>query len=733
MSDVPAQFLYDSTNLIVVGSLYSPISVYTDSDIRSGNVFISNSLACDELTIDTMDAQVDGSKLLATVFKPKNADRFITADLKTFYVAPLVKILANDPTKYTYGQEVFYFHNQKLIGKFYVAETKRISKYIYSVSCVSAIGLLDKETHYGDVYSGTSMEIIVADIIGQTVTYKIDESFVGIPVYGWLPIASKRSNLHQLLFAMGGSITKDETGTMVIAPMQDLEATEIFDENIYIGGSVEFKNKISRVIISEHDYNVALSVDNVIYEGEILAETIVTPKGKVVSGALLTFNAPTKVSYAEGDFEILEHTANYVVLSSGRHGKLYGKEYAHTTRQIIKDLIPGNQTRTNLTIRDSDAVVDNATLVSALNSENVANRVMAYYSSAENVSADIVVTNEKPGQKVSLNNVFGEESVGYIKSLDISMSKTLKANAEIIENYTPTGSGNYYKTAEIITESTYWVVPEGVYKVRIILIGGGQGGQSGSPGKNGEGKLDILSAKFAGKGGEGGNGGEGGHGGKVYSATVNVTPGESIKINIGEGGIGGIFSATSPVDGSEGGDTTFGSYSSADGTIPESGYTDSFLRKTVSTKGNSGVKGAVGGGSNGMAGSINGFSGGLYGPSFSNEHGAVNGGYGGGAAYGANGESGRRGNIVLQPNGTYFATGGAGGEGGAGDEGEPPNNSEITIGNGGNGGNGGGGGGAGGAAASVSGDSYAVLGNGGLGGLGGQGGKGHNGGVFIYH
>lgn len=67
---------FDSINLIIVGDINNPIAVYTDSDILSGNVFISNSLACDELSIDTLDADVLVTKEVPTIFKPKNAKSF---------------------------------------------------------------------------------------------------------------------------------------------------------------------------------------------------------------------------------------------------------------------------------------------------------------------------------------------------------------------------------------------------------------------------------------------------------------------------------------------------------------------------------------------------------------------------------------------------------------------------------------------------------------------------------
>lgn len=65
-----------------------------------------------------------------------------------------------------------------------------------------------------------------------------------------------------------------------------------------------------------------------------------------------------------------------------------------------------------------------------------------------------------------------------------------------------------------------FVVPEGVYFIAAMLIGGGAGGGTGSPG-------DSYSA------------GAGGGGARAYHNAIPVTPGETLTIIVGEGGIAG--------------------------------------------------------------------------------------------------------------------------------------------------------------------------------------------------
>ena len=99
---------------------------------------------------------------------------------------------------------------------------------------------------------------------------------------------------------------------------------------------------------------------------------------------------------------------------------------------------------------------------------------------------------------------------------------------------------------ERITSSKTWVVPEGITKIGVFLLGGGQSGQ-------GYGLGISTSDSYANGSAKGGASGWG------KSVILNVTPGQQIKAVIGSGGVctNGARAA--------GGDTLFGSYSAMGG------------------------------------------------------------------------------------------------------------------------------------------------------------------------
>ena len=99
-----------------------------------------------------------------------------------------------DPKQYKFGRPVYYYHDGKRIGKFFMQKCIRVKKDAYSISCMSAIGLLGKSKHYGGVYfSGEdTFATVVADILGGIVPYTIDATIANQKVFGWLPVATRK-------------------------------------------------------------------------------------------------------------------------------------------------------------------------------------------------------------------------------------------------------------------------------------------------------------------------------------------------------------------------------------------------------------------------------------------------------------------------------------------------------------------------------------------------------------
>lgn len=707
----------------------------TGDKLVSASGYIGDSLPAVELAVDTMTAVVQDYD---------TQPRLLAADglLLTCEGNPLMSRLSDVrlDQKTNYGDPVFYHHNDGLVGKFYQESVVRLGEYEYQINALSAVGLLLTSYHYGGLYNGETMAEVLADIVGGVVPYTLDETLGKTKVYGLLRKAIRRDNLRDLLFATGGQIRKDKVGELHIVPANVGTPYELQGDLFYMGGSVTGGNPATAVHLTEHAF-FALESDLLVtlYDGETVAEELVTPKGKAVVGTLVDFPEPMHDLSVSGA-EILEIGPNYAVLSPSSVAVLTGKQYTHTTRTVSRQ----KQTKTTPNVVNSYR----CELVSQFNSESVADRLWAYYGNAKTIQSAIVVDGQKPGDAVTFVDPFGDKTNGYIANMELTMSATLKGQVTLVSGYIPPISGNYYEHVMVITQSQTVTIPEEVKgKIRAVLVSGGHGGNSGYPGEQGEiGPVKSITVPVEYNGGDvykyenqqfsfphnitdGGQPGSPGVGARIKQITLAATAGQKFSAVIGKGGTGGLFSAGPNAPGSPGGDTTFGDYSTAEENASTTGYYDPVSGVIYGAPGGPGIPGGRGGGSKeGSAVEIHPtfglqlpddfeveaedvtafgltFHGGkTLGISTSksdtadNVRASASGGYGGGAAYGANGEDASEGSARVSQssyqNPYAQATGGVGGNGATAKK--PP--TPKTPGTGGYGGNGGGGSGAGGAA-----------------------------------
>lgn len=128
--------------------------------------------------------------------------------------------------------------------------------------------------------------------------------------------------------------------------------------------------------------------------------------------------------------------------------------------------------------------------------------------------------------------------------------------------------GSYlFEAFEVISENGTWKAPAGVTQLRVVIGAGGQGGGRGQDGSvGGSGNLPGQGVSVS-----NGNTGVSGQGGKIWYGVININPEQEFEVTLGKGGAAGN---TYGAAGALGTDTTFGPYSSANGTLYSGGYTD---------------------------------------------------------------------------------------------------------------------------------------------------------------
>lgn len=534
----------------------------------------------------------------------------ISADTLTAVVRcndPAIMAFAkNDPIR------VWENDSDASMQTYYLRSITRTGATSYRLVAWSAVGLLAAMAHKGGIYTGQTVAEVVKEICGN-VPVVVKSVFANTKLYGWLPYCqpkadrrgkSARDNLVQVLFAIGAYLTTDLNGVLHIDALWDGASSTIGSNRMYVsGGKVSYSDPISAVTVTEHQYIAGTD------EKELFS-------GTSQQGDIITFSEPMHSLTATG-FTILESGANYAKISSGS-GSLKGKTYIHNTRLVT-------QTVTENAAENVKSVTD-ATLVSLVNSSAVAKRLADYYKCRETITNGIVSGQEKPGHVVSVYHPYDKQMVSAcIVSLDTTMSGTLKSEMAALVGFLPPQpeSSEYFDERVLLTGSGEWTVPDGVTNIKVVLIGGGY---DGSPGSNGgsssygwDGEKDeqqsfritssntsSVSANASSRGGEkgvGGDGGDGGFGGKILSVDLEVQSGQAISYSAGA---------------KNGGDSTFGENSSADGERSAAGYYDTVEQKFYGRSGTAGTKGGDGGEAGSDGSSVANISGGSGRPSGSN-------------------------------------------------------------------------------------------------------------------
>lgn len=617
-------------------------------------------------------------------------------------------------------------------GKYYVDYVERIAKDQWEINAMSIIGLLDRQQHRGGVYSGDTVAQVLTEFFGGTVGESengitpitggiadcyVEDAVAATTVHGLLPVDSKRNNLHQLLFAYVITITKDANGDLLFSYLGYNDTPpEITDDRIYIGGKMAYEQPVTDVELTEYTY---------VYDETAERETVYdnTSAPHIEGEGLVEFSSPINPSTIQVTGSMTVRDANAVSAYVTGNGVITAIPYQVQSRVLTRSA--------NSTAVQNSVSVSNVTLINPLNSSNVMDKLFEFYTQRKLVNASVILDGEKAGNLYQFTDPYGEVAKGYIHRMGFKASSIIKADCEIVTNYKPAGVSTNMQNVVLLTGSGVWTVPPAIKQrdnpfIRAVIIQGGQGGQGGRSGASSQRNPDYPGA--------GGAAGAGGSGGKALTVDIDVTNLDSIAYSCGEGGEGGA----SDQAGAAGGETTFGSYSSANGAVVPGGVLNLIDGKFYAKGGSAGLAGAAGG--KGGSGNIlkgsaggdltangrtykGGYGGNHQSAATGNYTATAMGGGGGGAAYGANGGNGGNGYAQWQAV--------AGGSGGTGATATISGTDAQYVGCGGNGGNGGGGGGAPGAGTWTYGSD--LTGRIGTGGAGSKGGNGAPGGILIYY
>ena len=664
----------------------------TDGLLMSGRAeqviaLFGNELAADSLTFVVNSKYLTSPSGGYAFLLDSNLRPLKTSDGKWL----LVRAVYPDWRTFTPGAPLDLYNQQdgQIIGRFYVQNVRQVSRKFVEFTCTDCVGMIDAlADHNGGIYNGTPIGDIIDDIMsGSGIAYTVTQEVREVAAYGRLPRDNRRTNLGRVLVATGATLTEDTAGRMVVSYLGAGNVQNIPQSVIYLNtGSVEYRHPATAVQVTEHAfYQLADDEQKTLFDNSVEVSTAIEQT--------VIFDEPCYNLTTTGTLAIVESNPNYAVVQGT--GTLVGTVYTHTRRVITES--------TGVVAAENVLTLEDNELVGIHNSDYVAKRMANYYKLAIGVQFEAHDESGalQPGTKLNIVDPFGVSRVGWLEKKTFNLGNKTRAQMDIAIDWQPGPWGSNIDIYELITESTTWTVPEGVTTVRVILGQGGQGGGGGHKGGSGQ----TCRAP-----GVGGAAGSAGNPGKVYAVDVPVTPGQTYTITIGAAGVGG----EADTDGEEGGETTFGSYSSASGLIPEEGFLNQDTGDVYALIGEAGIKGGEGGKPSqnqyeyGESVTADGqtWTGGRGTRPATSSSGtySYSGAGGGGAAYGNNGENASN---------VQYAGKGA-------DATDRPDLPSPSLGSGGIGGNGGGGGGQGGTRNNICWDGSDAA--------GGTGSPGHDGG-----
>lgn len=318
------------------------------------------------------------------------------------------------PFMFQKKQPAYAYHGESLMGMFFIDKSRRFDKNQYEIDAICAVGVLDESDYMGGIYTGQKAGDVIRQIVGESfVKVEIEQSVADMPLYGYLPVCTKREALAQIGFACGAGISTARSKTIGVCGLPQHVSSAIDDRRIFYGLDVDTSSIVTGTEVTAHTYAQAEEVSE-LYNG-------------VMSGGenTLKFSEPMHSLNITGG-SIVDSGANYAKITAAGTVVLTGKKYMHTTKvTTIKNA--------KVTAADLANVkkLESTTLVGLHNVDLVSAKFWDYANNRNTANAEIVLKGEQVGDLVQITTPFQGVLVGRINSLDIALSSTLVAKAVI--------------------------------------------------------------------------------------------------------------------------------------------------------------------------------------------------------------------------------------------------------------------------------------------------------------
>lgn len=287
-------------------------------------------------------------------------------------------------TSYTFQrkQPLNVYFNGELLATTFVKKATRQSKFLWNIQSEDYIGIMDGVPYYGGIYNNANAVDVLTDIFNVAkVPFVVDDIFADATVTGYIPYTTCREALMQVAFAIQAVVDTSNSDMVKVFALSDEVAQTIPLNRIMQGQNFVDDETVTGVEVTAHAYKPITDTQTVYDANESgSGERIFVKFSEPLHDLVLT----------NGEFVLdengneMKHT-NYAVINAETGCILSGQKYEHTTQTKRKN---------DETILSSEIerimAVDNATLVSSANLDNVLEKCYNWFTRINTTNLKII-------------------------------------------------------------------------------------------------------------------------------------------------------------------------------------------------------------------------------------------------------------------------------------------------------------------------------------------------------
>lgn len=280
-------------------------------------------------------------------------------------------------TSYTFQrkQPLNVYFNGELLATTFVKQATRQSKFLWNIQSEDYIGIMDGVPYHGGIYYGASAFDVLTDIFNVAkVPFVVDDIFANETITGYIPYTTCREALMQVAFAIQAVVDTSNSDLVKVFALSDEVKQEIPLNRIMQGQNFVDEETVTGVEVTAHAYK-AISETQTVYDAN---------ESGTGQNIFVKFSEPLHdLSISNGT--IKDSGTNYAVINADSGCVLSGQKYEHTTQTKRKN---------DETILSSEieriVAVDNATLVSFANLDNVLQKCYNWFTRINTTNLKII-------------------------------------------------------------------------------------------------------------------------------------------------------------------------------------------------------------------------------------------------------------------------------------------------------------------------------------------------------